>query len=379
MKKVLFVATVYKFLNFEKNDMSILREKGYEIHSATNMYESEWLKDDGSLDNYIDTKHQINFGRSPFSKNTIVAYKEIQKLLEEQKYDIIHCHTPVAAAILRLASKKYRKNGLKVIYTCHGFHFHRKSSILQWLIFYPIEYITSMWTDMIITINQEDYNLSLKLKSKEKKYIPGVGVDVKAISDKKVNIHQVRERYNIPENAFVILSIGELSDRKNHKVIIKALSRINKSDIYYVICGTGKLENELIELSKELKISHNVIFTGKLEHDQVVDLCHACDIGALPSRIEGLGLAGIEILSAGKPIVASNIHGIVDYAIDGKTGFTNSPDDVDGFSKSILNLQNNKFVYDTCSMNAIEYASKFDIKETDKFMREYYRIIEDMK
>ena len=67
----------------------------------------------------------------------------------------------------------------------------------------------------------------------------------------------------------------------------------------------------------------------------IPELCHAADISAFPSRIEGLGLAGIEAMAAGVPLVSSNVHGILDYVIDGKTGYTCDPDDLDGFAMAI--------------------------------------------
>lgn len=371
MKKILFVATVYKFLKFEINDMRILNEMGYKLYSATNMQGEDWLRDDGFLDSLDLNKKHVEFGRSPFSKKNILAYKMIKEILNED-FVLIHCHTPVAAAITRLAAIKTRKKGTKIIYTSHGFHFHKKSGLINWLLFYPIEYLSAYLCDMIITINKEDYELIQKFPVKEKRYIPGVGVDIKSIVNKIVDVDKVRDRYKIPMDAFLIVSVGELSKRKNHKVIIDAISKLSNTDVYYVICGVGKEESNLKELAYKNKIHDRVIFVGQVSHEEVINLYKASDVGALPSKIEGLGLAGIECLASGKPILASNVHGIKDYAIQDVTGQVAAADDVEGFAEGIYKLMTDKDLYNSCCQNSIEMAYRFDLSITDKKMRENY-------
>lgn len=370
--KVLFVATVYKFLNFEKSDMEILKGMGYEVHTATNMSESNWLNDDGTLD-YLDLKkHQIDFGRSPFSKNSILAYKQLKKLFGKEYFDLIHCHTPVAAAICRLAAINTRRRGTKVIYTDHGFHFHKTSGIKNWLLFYPVEYLMAIFTDMLITINKEDWDVIKKFKVKKKRYIPGVGVDVKHIASMILNRADVRKEFGIPEDAFALLSIGELSIRKNQEVIIRAIAQINCSNIYYVICGTGDREEYLRQLSKVLGVEDKVIFTGYQSHDNVIRLAHAIDLGALPSLIEGLGLAGIETMAAGKPVVASGVHGIKDYVIDGVTGITCQPNSVSQFKVAIERFYRDKIFYNQVASNVVNKAKEFDVRRVKELMKQYY-------
>lgn len=264
---------------------------------------------------------------------------------------------------------------MKVIYTCHGFHFHRMSPKKYWLMFYPIEYLMAFYTDMIITINKEDFHVVQKFHVADKRYIPGVGVDVSHISGKKVDKVELRAKYQIPHNAFLILSIGELSDRKNHEVIIRAIANSNLENVYYLICGAGEKHQYLQNLCQTLNIAGKVIFTGYLTHEEIIKLCHICDIGALPSKVEGLGLAGIETLAAGKPLIASNIHGINDYVIDGFTGISCAPDDVAAFSDAIRKLKNDGAYYQACSANAEDVAKRFDISESKKTMEQIYRDI----
>lgn len=373
VKKVLFVATVFDFLSFEESDMNILHNMGYEVHTATNMNSDDWLKDDGHL-NYLGiVKHQIDFGRSPFTKNTFIAYRQLKTLLRDEFFDIVHCHTPVASTILRLAAIETRKKGTKVIYTDHGFHFHKKSSKMNWLLYYPMEYIMSYFTDMLITINKEDYEVIQRFPVKTKRYIPGVGVDTNAIENTPCEIGNVRDSFGIPQNAFVVMSIGELSKRKNQEVIIRALSEISNKDIYYLICGTGDQMDYLKNLSEKLGVSQNVIFAGFQPHSRIMQIVHAVDLGALPSLIEGLGLAGIEMMAAGKPVVASGVHGINDYVIDRETGMRCNPFDANSFAKAINLFYSDRDLYRKCCSKSLIKSKEFDITVSKSLMSKIYK------
>ncbi len=227
-------------------------------------------------------------------------------------------------------------------------------------------------TDVIITINKEDYSVIQKFRVKEKRYIPGVGVDVDHIHSLKVDRNEILGEFGIPENAFVILTIGELSDRKNQSVVIKALKSFKKESIYYILCGTGQKEQGYKKLAKKTGLENHVIFAGQRDHEWVMKLAHAVDLGAIPSKIEGLGLAGIEILAAGTPLIGSDVHGIKDYLIDGKTGISCNPNNYKSFSEAIYKLLNNKKYYKQVSLSAYSIAAQFDISISRKTMIEIY-------
>lgn len=367
------VATVFGFLDFEENDLKLLKELGYEIHTGTNMMDADWLKNNGELDHIGMINHQIDFGRTPFSKQSLLAYKQLKKLLGETEFDLIHCHTPVASAILRAAVKKSGKRRAKVIYTAHGFHFHKRAGFKNWLLYYPIERIMARKTDMIITINREDYAVIRKFKTRFKRYVPGVGVDVRAIAaltpDRQT---ELLERYNVPKDAFVVMTVGELSDRKNQKAVIRAMSILRDPDVYYLIVGAGSKREELANEARRLGVEDRVIFAGRVPHGDVLRLGHLVDLGVVPSLIEGLGLAGIEMLSAGTPLIGSKVQGIKDYVIEGETGILCDPENPKEFAHAIKRMKEDKAYYDLCKGNAIKVARRFDVKRVEQLMRENY-------
>ena len=346
MKKVLIVASVVSFIEwFNKENIEYLRtELGCEVHIACNFdYMDD--TDEERTKTYLDRicaqgviLHNIHFARSPLSRDNIAAYSELKKIINRQKFDLIHCHTPAASMLTRLAARKARKVGCIVMYTCHGFHFHNAAPKKNWMIYYPVERFCSRFCDYLVTINQEDYHRAQTFHTKNVRYIPGVGVDIRRIKETAVDRAAYKKSIGIPEDCIMLLSVGEMIERKNHEVIIRALSSLQNENIYYVICGKGPLKEYLSNLAKQLGIADHVVFLGFRK--DIPELCNASDISAFPSKIEGLGLAGIEAMAAGVPLISSNVHGILDYVIDGETGYACDPEDVDGFAKAIDKLAN---------------------------------------
>ncbi len=312
-----------------------------------------------------------SFARSPFDKDNIKAFKQLIKTIKNAHFDLIHTHTPVASILARLAAKKERRVGTLVMYTCHGFHFHNAAPKKNWVLYYPIEKLMSRYTDYLVTINKEDYNRAKNFYAKNVRYIPGVGVDIKKIKEARVDKKAYKKSIGIPEDCVMLLSIGEMIKRKNHQVIIKALGKLRREDIYYVICGKGPLQDTLESLSESLGVK--TIFLGFRK--DIPELCHTADISAFPSRTEGLGLAGIEAMAAGVPLVASNIHGILDYVIDGKTGYTYEPDDEEGFARGIDKLATNEELRLSMKEACLKAVEPFGINNALNKMWNIYREI----
>ena len=273
----------------------------------------------------------------------------------------------------RIAARNARKRSTVVMYTCHGFHFHNASPKKNWIVYYPIERFMSRFTDYIVTINKEDFNRAKSFHAKHVRYIPGVGVDVTQIKNTVVDNNQVKKSIGVPENGILILSVGEMIERKNHEVIIQALSKLRNPNIYYAIAGKGPLKEHLKSVADKLDIGKNVIFLGFRK--DIPELLHAADISAFPSRIEGLGLAGIEAMAAGVPLVSSNVHGILDYVIDGKTGYAVPPDDVNGFAKAINRLANSKGLRESMKLACLKAVEPFEIHNALSAMWRIYNEI----
>lgn len=331
MKKVLFVATVVGHIRaFHLPILKWLQENGWETHVAA--------KADSALVNnveYCNVFHNIDFTRKPFTFNNILAYCQLKKVFEQYNFDIIHCHTPVGGAITRLAAKNVRIKGTKVIYTAHGFHFYKGAPFLNWLVYYPIEKFLSRYTDVLITINKEDFARAKTFHAKKVEYIPGVGIDIDKIQAVTVNRTEKREKLGIPEDAFLIISVGELNKNKNHELVIKALSQMKcGKDIFYIIVGDGPLKNHLAELIANLGMNTKMQLLGY--RTDVIELLKTSDCFVFPSLREGLPVSLMEAMASGLPVVCSNIRGNTDLVDDGVNGYLFQNSDM----KSLLDSLN---------------------------------------
>ncbi len=338
------------------------KENGYETHvCARNDYENKQECNIAYCDKFFD----LPFERSPFRPNNIVVYKELKKIIESNEYDIIHCHTPIGGVLTRLASRKSRKNGTKVIYTAHGFHFYKGSSLKNWLLYYPVERILARFTDTLITINKEDFARAQDFNSQEVVYVPGVGVDVKKFNSVAEITSNNKKELGISNEQSILLSVGELSGRKNHEVIIKSLAKIDDPNIVYLICGQGDLENYLKRLAEDLNV--NVKFLGFRK--DIPEICSIADLYVFPSYQEGLPVALMEAMAAGLPIICSAIRGNTDLIVDGKGGFLVEPDDIDGFTEAIKKSLKDEVLR--------EKMARYNLKEIKLYEKE--TVIEKMQ
>jgi glycosyltransferase involved in cell wall biosynthesis len=330
--KILYVTTISNTVNaFLIPHIKMLKEQGHQVDVAFNIVQEVNVE----LDRMGCKVHNIEFQRSPLNKHNLSAYSKLKKLIEHEKYDIVHTHTPVASACTRLACKNNKKT--KIIYTAHGFHFYKGAPLINWLIYYPVEKWLAKYTDLLLTINQEDYlRATKKFKARKIEYIPGVGLDNRGFAENNVNRSIKRRELDIPENAVVLLSVGELNRNKNHQTIIKAVAQLNNPNIYYLICGQGTLQDYLTGLVNDLGLTRQVRLLGYRK--DIPEICKASDLFVFPSYREGLSVALMESMASGIPVVCSNIRGNKDLIEEGKGGFLTKPNDVESFAQAIQTL-----------------------------------------
>lgn len=328
MNRVLFVATVDEHIrHFHLPFLKWFHDRGYEVHVAANGTEQLC---------YCDIKHNLNFQRTPFSSDNWSASRQLKHLLKQYKFELIHFHTPVASVFGRYASRQTRKDGTSVLYTAHGFHFFKGAPLKNWLFFYPAERFMARYTDGLLVINQEDYQRAVKFPAaKSVHLVHGIGVDLGRFSQ-GLNRTAAREQLSIPADAVVILSVGELSARKNHRLMLKALSKIDTSNMVCLIAGQGSEQQHLVDLSVELGIADNVRLLGYTT--DTTTLYAASDIFCFPSLQEGLPVALMEAMACGLPCVASKIRGNSDLISEGQNGILFTPHDEDGCVRGLKTL-----------------------------------------
>ncbi|WP_270658903.1 glycosyltransferase family 4 protein [Paraclostridium bifermentans] len=377
MKKVLMLASVASMIDqFNMQNIAILQELGYSVDVAANFEQGSTSSNDRmeKFKNELKEKN-ISYFQIDFSRDitkviqNIKAYKQVEKLLKDNKYEFIHCHSPIGGVCGRIAS---RITGTKVIYTAHGFHFYNGGPIINWMIYYPIEKICSYFTDVLITINNEDYKLAnKKMKAKQVYYVPGVGVDTEKFKDIVVDKDCKRKELGISNNDIMLLSVGELSKRKNHEVIIKALSKIEDGRIHYFIAGRGELENYLIDLAKSIGVEERVHLLGF--RIDIQELVKVADIFCFPSKQEGLPVALMEAMASGLPCICSKIRGNSDLIKNKEGGYLCNDFSVEEFSSRIGNLSTNKRLIQQMSDYNKSVIKLFDVNTVNSKIRKIYK------
>ena len=319
--KILYVTTIGSTMNFFASYINQLIGAGHTVDIATN---EKGSKVPVCYNEWGCAVHQIDTSRSPVNKGNLKAIKQLKMLVEKEKYDIVHCHTPVAAMCTRLASRKVRKEGTKVFYTAHGFHFYKGAPLKNWLLYYPVEKLCAHFTDVLITINKEDYALAQKkMKAKEVHYVPGVGIDLTKFGKAAIDKAEKRKDLGVPDGATLLLSVGELNENKNHETVIRA---IKDMDVHYIIAGKGGLQEHLQHVIDELGMTNRVKLLGY--RNDIGELCKTADIFVMPSYREGLSVALMEAMASGLPCAVSEIRGNVDLIEENRGGVTFDPHSV---------------------------------------------------
>lgn len=341
--KALIVASVASMIDqFNMQNIELLLENGYDVDVACNCKEGNTISND-RVRNLIERLngenvrvYHVPIPRKVTSiKEIIDSIKFISGLYSENSYKLMHCHSPIGSVVARIAAINERKKGMKVIYTAHGFHFYKGAPKKNWLIFYPIEKICSNFTDVLITINKEDYDFAKKhMKANRVEYIPGVGIDTKKFIIPDYNVTEKKEELGIKDKDIMILSVGELNQNKNHEVVVRAISKLKNPNIHYFIAGKGDKEQYLDELAKELDV--NLHLLGY--RTDIIELLNTADIFAFPSFREGLSVALMEAMAAGLPCVVSRIRGNVDLIEEKVNGFWCDAEDIDAFAISLNQL-----------------------------------------
>lgn len=371
--RIAIVATLMSFhASFNLSNIRLLRTLGYEIDVIGNRIKGSYSQTKVDVfSKYCESigvnLHYVDIPRSPIQLFKIIkSYYRLKDILIKNKVKFVHSHTPVGGLIGRLASRRLK---LINIYTAHGFHFYDGAPLINWILYLPVEWLMSRYTDAIVTINAEDYRIANKLQSKKVYNLPGVGVDFNAVKKKSDLVDLIEN----PVSQVKLLSVGELNRNKNHLFVIESISSMS-SDIMYSIFGSGKLEAKYKKLINERSIHKIVELEGY--RDNIKSLYSLFDVFIMPSLREGLPIALLEAMSAGLPVLASNVRGIKELVVEGKGGFLYEPNNVVQFLDKLQILINNPSMrYQMGQYNRIK-AKQYDVNiVTEKMTKIYQEIL----
>lgn len=389
--KVLLLASVASMIDqFNLPNIRLLLDMGYEVHVACNFLKGNTcdgrriLKLADTLDQMHVVCHQWDCPREvlPPAK-CIRAFRQLIRLMEQYRFAWIHCHSPVGSALARIAAHRKR---IRVVYTAHGFHFYKGAPFKNWLFYYPAEKLLSYWTDLLITVNKEDEQFARRhLRAGQICRIPGIGIEPgrfcgSSAKEQAAERRKSRERWckkqQIPENAQILLSVGELSRRKNHQDVLKALSGLCSKDVYYIICGQGELREKLMKQACALGIAKYVRIPGYVE--DVKSLYALADLFLFPSLQEGLPVALMEAMAAGLSCIASDIRGnreLIDY----RGGRLFSPGKSIQLREAIREFLQDPSLRETCGKYNQKKIEGFSLELVQQQMQQIYGRMETGK
>ena len=370
MSKLLFISNISnRISSFVTASISAAHDLNIDFYQTAS-WQSASREQILAYEQKYDIKiRSVPISRNPFAAANLTAYKELVALIKKEKIDYIHCNTPVGGMLGRLAGKKCKVK--KVIYQAHGFHFYKGAPLLNWLLYYPVEKWLARYTDALITINQEDYALSkrkMKLRNGGKVYyIPGAGVDIQKFNEATIDKSAKRRELGIPEDAVLLLSVGELNDNKNHETVIRAIADLN---VYYVIAGRGELQQYLENLIDAQNLRDRMKLLGF--RSDVKELYEAADIFVFPSFREGLSLSLMEAMASGLPCVVSRIRGNTDLLENTNGGFLCDPHDALDFAEKINILASDTQLREAMGSSNRMAIQKFSTENVIQEMQNIY-------
>ena len=342
MKRVLMLASVASMIDqFNMPNIVLLQKLGYEVDVACNFIEGNTCSDErvAELKQKLQDMHvhcyQIDFARNiKHMGQNMKALWQVEALMKQNTYEFCHCHSPIGGVVARIAGHRTRT---KVIYTAHGFHFYQGAPVMNWLVYYPVEKMLSRWTDVLITINHEDYKLAKKkFKMKKLTYVPGIGIDTQRECLSQKEKEEKRKELGIPQDAFLITNAAEFTPNKNQKTVIEAIEQLHNPNIYFVMCGIGQKKAELEQYVKEHGLEEHIRFVGF--RNDLHEILQTSDCFVLSSFREGLSVALMEAMAEGLPVVCGRIRGNVDLIKDGKGGILVSPENKEDYEAAFRKL-----------------------------------------
>lgn len=364
MSKVLFTSNVDGFNKFYYYYYEKLQNSGWTIDVAS--------RGTANIPN-INRKYNVAFGRNPFVLSNVKAFFQLVGILKKGNYDIVFCNTPIPGFITRLAIM-FLHIETKVLYSAHGFSFGKYTTSIKEKIFFALEKSLSSFTDVIITMNKEDFEISSENFDCKTVYVDGVGVDKGIIGSISVEAQQQKRRQlGLNATDFVAVYPAELTDRKNQMLGFKIIEKLNNKriPIVYLLCGKGKN----FDIYQDYIKKHNLPVRIMGFREDVLEILDISDILIATSKFEGLPINVIEAMSKGIPIVATSCKGHTDLIVEEENGYIFDEDYIEKAVEDISFLYNNPSERERVRNNNILKSEKYFV---DRVFLQYKKIFEDV-
>ena len=358
-----------------------LLSRGLEVEFACSTDETtKELQQKGYVIHPIQIDRQIN----PLSNSKSIY--QLFKLMQQQKYDLVHVHTPIAATLGRVAAKLA---GIKrIVYTSHGLPFHDRSSPLEYFLYSTVEKVGGRISDLIISQNYEDIATAkhLGIISADKLGYLGNGVDIDRFNRDRLDVQQqkqLRQSLGLSESTDLIVgTIGRLTRKKGMGYLIEAAAQLIPQFPYLQILIVGDelktdpepFYDELISRIDALGITNHVTFTG--HRQDIPEILGLMDIFTLPTFThEGLPRSIVEAMAMNLPVIATDIRGCREVVLQDITGYIVPPQDSANLTTALAKLLSDiqlRQAYGQAGRNRIEaeYNEKIVFKRLTNFYQD---------
>lgn len=344
MKKALLLSAVAcTHRSFNWPCINALSDLGYEVHLAANFSDEGH---NGANERFAKTckkvdvvVHNFPFARSSLLRN-LNAVSMFRHWLAHEEFQIIHAHTETGCLILKLAGSAAGK--AVRIYTPHGFSFWEGSSLKSQVIYRALDRWVCGGIDAAIAINWEELSILEGWVPGRARFTHGAGVDLSRFQNVKADRAAIRASLGIPQEAFMLVAVGELNDNKNHRAMIEALVLTHNPNAHLLICGIGERRQSLLVQAQTMGITDRVTLAGYRK--DIASLHYAADVFLSASHHEGLPVSMLEAMAAGLPVECSAIRGHVDLIEGEQGGYLLDADDVHGFADAVNRIADNELL-----------------------------------
>ena len=365
-KKVLIVANTDRHLNLcYLAYIKWFKDNGYIVDVATNSNKQ--------IPN-CHKKINIPITRTPFKISNFKAIKILRNVIIEEKYDLISTSTPMGGVVTRFAVRKI-KNRPPVLYTAHGFHFFKGAPLINWLLYYPMEKYLSLYTDVLITINKEDYNFSKKHFKLKNYFIKGIGYHQnnfnKQITLKEKNA--LKKELGIKPKEYIISYIAEISKRKRQKYLVNTLKQMDLTNVKVLIVGEDCLNGQVQKLVAKYNLNEHILFLGF--RNDINSILEISNLVISVSKQEGLPLNIMEAMAKLKPIIVTDCRGNRDLIKNNKNGLVVPINDQTKLIKAITKLKNNPRIAQKLAKENQKIVEEYEL---DNILPKYTKIYEDL-
>ena len=312
-----------------------LSEEGYEVHAASS---------DGPFAHSLAAQgyrmHAVPVGRNLKPANIARGTWALHQLIRRERFDVVHVHTPVAAAVGRLAA---RLAGVPlVMYTAHGFYFHDRMSSTARRMTVAAERAFGRLNHVLFTQSQEDAQAAVKLGIAPSNRVVWIsnGVDVNRF--KPGDAEEAKRSFGIGPDERVVGFVGRLVAEKGIFDLLEAMKTVSRSipNAVLMVAGDSSTAGDRdqrtateVRRAADGEFGYRVHFTGFI--NDIERMMAATDVFVLPSYREGMPRSIIEAMASGKPVVATNIRGCREEVVPGGTGFLYEPGNVPELASAI--------------------------------------------